>query len=325
MVLAAADRHARAMRKLLPPGQVLPTEAGSTLMKLLQGLAGEYARLEQRGCDLIEEMDPRTTFELIDDWERVLGLPSDCGPPPTSLEDRRAAILARLINNNASTLETLRMIAAAWGAPATIRRRVPIQLGLWQLGEGHELGPPEMRFLTNVDFGFEAVKYFRVGESAVGDRLADVNQPQSAICALQEAAPAHTKLTFTFTGPDAVSILVLRVDRSSVGVWTVELDPGGCLPITAGRPGGTDVPVQGGEIPVDLRVGTLSIQLSPNGAGWTFPVTQRGGGSLEIDVAPTALQFNGGASTTLHACPVNNEIPVQRRDGSTLQVPLEEL
>jgi uncharacterized protein YmfQ (DUF2313 family) len=295
-------------------------------MKVLEGLSGELSRLEQRGCDLLDEVDPRTTTELIGDWERVLGLPSDCGPPPTDLVERRAAVVARLINNNPSTLETLRLIAEAWGVPATIRPRRPIQLGLWQLGEGHELGPPETRFVTTVEFGFEPVKLFRVGTSRVGESLASVNRPEGAICALEDAAPAHTKLTFTFTGPDAVSVYVLRIDRSGTGVWTIELDSGGCVPIRVGRAGGLDIPVVGGTLQVFQRgAGVVGIHLTPLGSGWTFNVTPRAGGSWSVDVGPAALQFNGGATSVLKACPIDNQIPVTLRNGSTLQAALEEL
>lgn len=70
---------ARALKQLLPPSTVLWTlTPGSTMTLALEALATELARIEGRGLDLLEEADPRTTTELLPDWERMLGLPDGC-------------------------------------------------------------------------------------------------------------------------------------------------------------------------------------------------------------------------------------------------------
>lgn len=70
---------ARALKQLLPPSTVLWTlTPGSTTTLALEALATELARIEGRGLDLLEEADPRTTTELLPDWERMLGLPDGC-------------------------------------------------------------------------------------------------------------------------------------------------------------------------------------------------------------------------------------------------------
>jgi uncharacterized protein YmfQ (DUF2313 family) len=47
-------------------------------------------------------MDPRSTTELIADWERIAGLPDPCANvAPTTLEGRRAAVVARIIARGA--------------------------------------------------------------------------------------------------------------------------------------------------------------------------------------------------------------------------------
>jgi hypothetical protein len=47
-------------------------------------------------------MDPRTTTELIADWERIAGLPDPCADTaPSTIEGRRAAVTARIIARGA--------------------------------------------------------------------------------------------------------------------------------------------------------------------------------------------------------------------------------
>lgn len=55
----------------------------------------ELSRVDVRADELLRELNPHTTFALINDWETELGLP-ECGAPDT-LEARRAAVLAKLL------------------------------------------------------------------------------------------------------------------------------------------------------------------------------------------------------------------------------------
>lgn len=62
---------------------------------LVAGQTTELSRVDLRAQLLERELDPHTTFSLIDDWEIELGLP-ECAKPVT-LEARRAAVLAKLL------------------------------------------------------------------------------------------------------------------------------------------------------------------------------------------------------------------------------------
>lgn len=86
------------LEALLPTGGAWPRGEDTVYHQLNAGLAAEFARIDQRAADLLEEMDPRTTTELLPDWERVAGLPDPCTAAPTTLEGRRAALTARLIS-----------------------------------------------------------------------------------------------------------------------------------------------------------------------------------------------------------------------------------
>lgn len=66
------------LKGLLPEGPIWPRLPGTRLAALLDGMAAELSRVHNRGIDLLEEADPRTTYELLRGWERVYGLPDEC-------------------------------------------------------------------------------------------------------------------------------------------------------------------------------------------------------------------------------------------------------
>lgn len=79
---------------LLPRGAAWDRE-DPVLRAAVAAEATELSRADIRARKLRRELDPNTTFELITDWEEMLGLP-DCAMPET-IEARRAAILAKLL------------------------------------------------------------------------------------------------------------------------------------------------------------------------------------------------------------------------------------
>jgi uncharacterized protein YmfQ (DUF2313 family) len=82
----------------LPSGAAWPRVAESVSAQWAKGLTQEFGRVGDRAAQLLLEMDPRTTTELLPDWERVTGLPAP-GPEglPVTIEGRRAAVVARLL------------------------------------------------------------------------------------------------------------------------------------------------------------------------------------------------------------------------------------
>lgn len=96
------ERCVSALQALLPPGVAWPRDADAELTALIRALSYEYSRVKRRGRTLLEELDPRTTFELLEDWERVYGLP-DC-TSPTTLAGRRSALHGKMLGHGDPTL-----------------------------------------------------------------------------------------------------------------------------------------------------------------------------------------------------------------------------
>lgn len=91
-----ANAYLQQLQALLPRGLAWPRAASAYLTKLLSAFSEEFARFDQRVDDLINEADPRTTTELLPDWERVAGLPDACVTIEQTIEQRRSALVTKL-------------------------------------------------------------------------------------------------------------------------------------------------------------------------------------------------------------------------------------
>lgn len=194
---------------LLPHGRAWPREDGSTLMQLAHAKAEELARIDGRVSDLLEEVDPRTTLELLDDWERVAGLPDSCIAAPDSIAERRAAIQSRITAIGGQTIGYFVDLAATIGFAITIDEFRPFRIGsdvgdrLCGEGWAHvwrvNVQPPA----ADAGFGL-TIRYFRVGQSAVGERLVGFGSLDLE-CIIRRAAPAHSTVIFAYDiDPDPI-------------------------------------------------------------------------------------------------------------------------
>ncbi len=115
-----AEQYRDQLLALQPPGAVLPTDTESTWAKLLLALADGFARVDGRAGRLLDESDPRTTYELLADWERNVGLPDSCVVSAQTVEQRRAALIARLTLGGNLSRQYLIAAAARLGYAVTI-------------------------------------------------------------------------------------------------------------------------------------------------------------------------------------------------------------
>ncbi len=102
------------LQDLMPPGVAWNRDAGTNLTDLLRALAYAFSRVKKRGLDLLEEVDPRTTAEMLGDWERVFGLPDECEQPET-VAGRRAALLGKMRGFGDPTIANITALALALG------------------------------------------------------------------------------------------------------------------------------------------------------------------------------------------------------------------
>jgi uncharacterized protein YmfQ (DUF2313 family) len=180
-----AEAYARQLKQLLPPGKLWLLEEDSVLSAFMLGLAEEFARVDARGQALLEEADPRTSTELLAEWERVLGLPDDAVLSiPSTEEGRRLAVVTKLLATGGQSKAYFQALAAVAGYSVSIYDAFGLTVA--------------------------RVGRTRAGQRCVGTAWAHtwrvtVSPPTGPALTTQElerfirrAAPAHTAVIFTY-------------------------------------------------------------------------------------------------------------------------------
>lgn len=180
---------------LCPPGAALPTDPESVWGLLLLVLAVEFGRVDERAEDLLGEADPRTALEMLEDWERVCGLPGNCGQDAETIQERREACALVLAAQGGQSAAYYVELAATLGVPVTVEEVRPFRAGIAVAGDA----------LTNGDWAYAwrvrapetTVRYFTAGGAAAGDALAKWGNERLE-CYLSQYAPAHTIIIFAY-------------------------------------------------------------------------------------------------------------------------------
>lgn len=96
--------------------------SGSNFRKLLESISKEITRYEQDVQNLVDDYYPAFTNNLIEQWERALGIPDECFKldHTFTVEFRRKQVIAKLALMNATTKEDFIALAAFFGVNVTI-------------------------------------------------------------------------------------------------------------------------------------------------------------------------------------------------------------
>lgn len=89
-----SQKHADLLKLLLPP--VAYDITGAALSAEIEAAGAQLDAAQAITAALLIEIDPRTTTLLLDDWERVYGLPDGCSGIGVNIEQRRANLLAKV-------------------------------------------------------------------------------------------------------------------------------------------------------------------------------------------------------------------------------------
>ena len=171
--------YLRILRGLLPRGPIWTRDPDRRLTKLLQGLADELVRVHNRAGDLMDEADPQTTSEMLEDWERVTGLPECPVYAPTAESDRRAELVAKLSAYGGQAADYFVGIATTIGATLTITDLYSMGWkNVWQAET-----PEVSRMRCDDPCDSSLLTY-----TALGQRLR---------CLLQKYKPAHSRIWWT--------------------------------------------------------------------------------------------------------------------------------
>lgn len=189
------DAYLSQLQALLPPGAVWPTDPDAALTRLLAGLSAELAEIDGRAADLRDKADPRTSDELLEDWERVTGLPDPCAGEAQSIEGRRERVAQRLASRGGQSRAFFIELAGRLGYPVTITEFRPFTC---QSACDDSLDPDPWRHVWRINAPAVTVTPMTC-ESACDEALRQWGN-ELLECALGRLRPAHTNVIFGYGG-----------------------------------------------------------------------------------------------------------------------------
>lgn len=197
-----AQAYRRQLFALLPSGIAWPPPERSTrLGDLLEALGEELARVDGRLDDALTEADPRTTSELLGEWEQQLGLPAPAAELETTLTGRRFAVVAKLTNRGGQSRAHFSDVAKALGyavEPEDIEEHAQFRAG--QSAAGDALLGSNAPHAWTVHAPIATATFARAGEVTAGEPICSFgNDPLEAH--LRAAAPAHSTVVFAYDQP----------------------------------------------------------------------------------------------------------------------------
>ena len=184
------------LQALLPQGPAWARDPDAVLTRLLSALSEEFARIDARAGQVIDEADPRNTTELLVDWERVAGL-SALSPLDGSLlstDQRRANLVSRITERGGQSPAYYIAMAARMGFVITIT-----EFKEWSVGDSVDapLYGFDWNFAWRVNAPAVTAQEWSV-DSTVDDPFAIWFEGLLLERALLDDKPAHTILLINY-------------------------------------------------------------------------------------------------------------------------------
>ncbi|MEM4988840.1 putative phage tail protein [Collimonas sp. H4R21] len=197
MGVKTSDDYLHQLTMLLPPGPAWEQEFAPDVHAVLEDLAPEFARVDGRANDLLNEMDPATVRELVPDWEKVMNLPDPCFGAAPSFSDRQKAVRVRLVAVGRQDRDYFLQISRDLGYPnpRITEHRAP-RFGRARFGASH-FGTWGAQFLWTLHLGERQPAGRRWGISVWGERFGK-NPHQAIECVVRRENPAHTIVFFDY-------------------------------------------------------------------------------------------------------------------------------
>jgi len=157
----------------------------------------ELARLDVRIWALLDEADPRTTTDLLTDWERVLGLPDDCmAQLPLSMNERRLIAWQRLTELGGQSRQYFIELAARFGEPGVTITEFRQMTCNDHCNDALYSQADEFVWRVNFPRPADTVRPMNCSDDC-NDAL-QMHSLSLAECPITERKPAHTTVLFAY-------------------------------------------------------------------------------------------------------------------------------
>lgn len=212
------EDYTNLLKKLLPPGLAWNKDYDSNIHLLMTAFAEEYARLDFDTQQLLKEINPLESNQLLPEWERVTGILMGCASNYLSSQSKREAIKRKLAFRGGASEQFLIDVAASLGFPIKIQEFGTFRAGISKAGD-HASGE-EWAYALKIRAPEQTARFFRAGISSAGDPLREFAN-QLLQCVLEHYLPAHATAFYVFDIPKPQ----LKADFSSVseGLAQVQL------------------------------------------------------------------------------------------------------
>lgn len=194
--------YASVIEALLPPGR-WRAALGPNMKALLGAIAALAAEADERVAQMLREQRPRTINETLGDWERVLGLPDGCTAPSNTVNERRAAIVTRLLGRGGVSKAALIELAANAGFVITVDDFEEFEVfrcGKSVMGDRLYSTKQGWSVTFRVHAPVWTANFWRCGASACNDPLTTFSNG-ALECAFRRAKHAHTRVLFAYDRP----------------------------------------------------------------------------------------------------------------------------
>jgi len=187
------DDYTDQLNALTPPGRALPRESDSQWQRLTQARAGAFSRIDGRAASLHEEADPRTTLELLPDWERVTAMPDPCVIGEQTVSERQDAVVRVLTGTGGASRPYFIGLAADLGYDIEVEDYTAHTVGS---DVGEPMRSIDWRWAWAIRAAEETVRALTVN-SGVNEALASWGNERLE-CVFERLAPAHSILIFAY-------------------------------------------------------------------------------------------------------------------------------
>jgi len=211
------EDYQRMLLKLQPQGLAWSRRLSSNLAKFWLAEGEGLARVEGEAWRLIDEANPFTTTLAITDWERVTGLPDECGDLSDGLSVRRADVVAKLRAGGSLTKAYYESILRLYGVEVEVQEDFPPFLAdiscaddrVYEYPAGARVDPATGEVYYDYFDGWVHVwgvtlrlawdSWFEADENSANDRLHDWElEAPNLYCRLEKLKPAHTLIIWTY-------------------------------------------------------------------------------------------------------------------------------
>jgi uncharacterized protein YmfQ (DUF2313 family) len=165
----------------------------SNWFKLLQGLGFEFLLFDDKIKYVKSQYDIYNTIDLIEEWEKMVGIPNSCVPIARTLEERRNNVLSKFITQECTTKSQFELIAKTLGFDINVMAgadltRFPLKFPI--MFASSEVSP----FLIIVNLSDKYKKTFPFDFPVPFQASA----PDILSCFFERLKPAHTKIIYRY-------------------------------------------------------------------------------------------------------------------------------